>query len=221
MALELNQSKHRIYEYVESRMSFIAPNLSIIVGASTAAKLMGEKSGFRSSHVKHALHWLDFVPLGGLQVLPVAWLTCQRCPHATWCCWELKDEPCLASAAPPCCPTRASSTTAMSCRRFPRSAKHRRSLCTSAEEPVPEAALSPLVFRTSGERRHVWWLQSARWPAASTVSMRVPLARWLSGWAVVVFWISLAPRKKKSWLVCLNMFKGWLWPKRGNREEVR
>lgn len=43
MALELNQSKHRIYEYVESRMSFIAPNLSIIVGASTAAKLMGEK----------------------------------------------------------------------------------------------------------------------------------------------------------------------------------
>lgn len=43
MALELNQSKHRIYEYVESRMSFIAPNLSIIVGASTAAKIMGKK----------------------------------------------------------------------------------------------------------------------------------------------------------------------------------
>lgn len=42
MALELNQSKHTIYEYVESRMSFIAPNLSIIVGASTAAKIMGE-----------------------------------------------------------------------------------------------------------------------------------------------------------------------------------
>lgn len=46
MALELNQSKHRIYEYVESRMSFIAPNLSIIVGASTAAKLMG-RWGFK------------------------------------------------------------------------------------------------------------------------------------------------------------------------------
>lgn len=45
MALELNQSKHGIYEYVESRMSFIAPNLSIIVGASTAAKLMGEEKG--------------------------------------------------------------------------------------------------------------------------------------------------------------------------------
>uniref|UniRef100_A0A671XIU4 U4/U6 small nuclear ribonucleoprotein Prp31 n=1 Tax=Sparus aurata TaxID=8175 RepID=A0A671XIU4_SPAAU len=45
MALELNQSKHRIYEYVESRMSFIAPNLSIIVGASTAAKIMGIAGG--------------------------------------------------------------------------------------------------------------------------------------------------------------------------------
>ena len=43
MALELNQSKHRIYDYVESRMSFIAPNLSIIVGASTAAKIMGKR----------------------------------------------------------------------------------------------------------------------------------------------------------------------------------
>lgn len=42
MALELNASKHRIYEYVESRMSFIAPNLSLIIGASTAAKIMGE-----------------------------------------------------------------------------------------------------------------------------------------------------------------------------------
>uniref|UniRef100_A0A3B3SMQ2 U4/U6 small nuclear ribonucleoprotein Prp31 n=1 Tax=Paramormyrops kingsleyae TaxID=1676925 RepID=A0A3B3SMQ2_9TELE len=45
MALELNQSKHTIYEYVESRMSFIAPNLSIIVGASTAAKIMGIAGG--------------------------------------------------------------------------------------------------------------------------------------------------------------------------------
>lgn len=46
MALELNASKHRIYEYVESRMSFIAPNLSIIIGASTAAKIMGEALGW-------------------------------------------------------------------------------------------------------------------------------------------------------------------------------
>lgn len=45
MALELNTFKLRIYEYVESRMSFIAPNLSMIVGSSTAAKLMGVAGG--------------------------------------------------------------------------------------------------------------------------------------------------------------------------------
>lgn len=72
MALELNQSKHRIYEYVESRMSFIAPNLSIIVGASTAAKLMGEQRGFQSCHREPLLHRPDFFPLRGLQVLPAA-----------------------------------------------------------------------------------------------------------------------------------------------------
>ncbi|NWI10892.1 PRP31 protein, partial [Crypturellus soui] len=42
-ALRLSQARVRIHEYVESRMSFIAPNLSLIVGASTAAKVMGER----------------------------------------------------------------------------------------------------------------------------------------------------------------------------------
>lgn len=41
MAVELNNCKSKILEYVESRMAFIAPNLSVIVGASTAAKIMG------------------------------------------------------------------------------------------------------------------------------------------------------------------------------------
>ena len=41
-AVDLNDYKKQIHEYVESRMTFIAPNLSIIVGASTAAKLMGK-----------------------------------------------------------------------------------------------------------------------------------------------------------------------------------
>ena len=41
-AVELSEFKLKIFEYVESRMSFIAPNLSIIVGASIAAKLMGK-----------------------------------------------------------------------------------------------------------------------------------------------------------------------------------
>lgn len=45
MAAELNSFKQRIYEYVESRMTFIAPNLSAIVGASTAAKMLGVAGG--------------------------------------------------------------------------------------------------------------------------------------------------------------------------------
>jgi RNA processing factor Prp31 len=43
--LELNDAKFHIYEYVESRMAFIAPNLSNVIGPSTAAKLMGVAGG--------------------------------------------------------------------------------------------------------------------------------------------------------------------------------
>lgn len=45
---DLLEAKINIFEYVESRMTFIAPNLSIIVGASTAAKLMGSAGGLTS-----------------------------------------------------------------------------------------------------------------------------------------------------------------------------
>lgn len=45
MAIELNAFKSTIYEYVESRMTFIAPNLSMIIGASTAAKMLGIAGG--------------------------------------------------------------------------------------------------------------------------------------------------------------------------------
>ena len=62
MAIDLAESKRRIFEqenealpclsiifcifsYVESRMNFIAPNISAIVGASIAAKLMGAAGG--------------------------------------------------------------------------------------------------------------------------------------------------------------------------------
>ena len=41
-ALELNEKKLKILSYVESRMSFIAPNLSAIIGSTVATKLMGE-----------------------------------------------------------------------------------------------------------------------------------------------------------------------------------
>jgi len=45
MAVDLCDTKTKIFEYVESRMAFIAPNLSQIIGASTAAKLMGAAGG--------------------------------------------------------------------------------------------------------------------------------------------------------------------------------
>ena len=40
IAVALNDYKKKIFDYVESRMAFIAPNLSTIIGASTAAKLV-------------------------------------------------------------------------------------------------------------------------------------------------------------------------------------
>jgi len=48
MAVELAEIKAKIFEYVESRMAFIAPNLSAIVGANIAAKLLGAAGGLRN-----------------------------------------------------------------------------------------------------------------------------------------------------------------------------
>lgn len=45
MAIDLYNYKTKLFEYVESRMTFIAPNLSMIVGASTAAKIVGVAGG--------------------------------------------------------------------------------------------------------------------------------------------------------------------------------
>ena len=45
MAADLTDAKIKIFQYVESRMSFIAPNLSAIIGAPTAAKIMGIAGG--------------------------------------------------------------------------------------------------------------------------------------------------------------------------------
>lgn len=60
MAIELNNSKLTIFDYVESKMTFIAPNLCAIVGASTAAKLVGLAGG---------LTRLSKMPACNLQVL--------------------------------------------------------------------------------------------------------------------------------------------------------
>ncbi|KAG0344639.1 U4/U6 small nuclear ribonucleoprotein Prp31, partial [Podila humilis] len=45
LAFELEKAKAIITEYVESRLTFIAPNLSAILGTATAAKLMGRAGG--------------------------------------------------------------------------------------------------------------------------------------------------------------------------------
>ena len=41
MALDLCDAKNKIFDYVESRMFFLSPNLTHICGANTAAKMMG------------------------------------------------------------------------------------------------------------------------------------------------------------------------------------
>ena len=41
MMEKLNETKLKILQYVEGRMSLISPNLSAIVGSTVAAKLMG------------------------------------------------------------------------------------------------------------------------------------------------------------------------------------
>ncbi|KAG9300378.1 hypothetical protein G9A89_010002 [Geosiphon pyriformis] len=45
MAFDLDIAKRKILEYVESRMTLIAPNLSAIVGSTTAAKILGQAGG--------------------------------------------------------------------------------------------------------------------------------------------------------------------------------
>ncbi|KAG0209434.1 U4/U6 small nuclear ribonucleoprotein Prp31 [Mortierella sp. GBA30] len=45
LALDLEKAKTTITEYVESRLTFIAPNISAIIGTATAAKLMGQAGG--------------------------------------------------------------------------------------------------------------------------------------------------------------------------------
>ena len=56
IALTLNDYKKSIFDYVESRMAYIAPNLSSIIGASTAAKLMGAAGGLTALSKMPANH---------------------------------------------------------------------------------------------------------------------------------------------------------------------
>ena len=56
IALHLDKCKSKMYAFVESRMAFIAPNLSILVGAPVAAKLMGVAGGL-SAMAKMPFFW--------------------------------------------------------------------------------------------------------------------------------------------------------------------
>jgi len=56
IAFQVNDIKKEIFSYVESRMTFIAPNLSCIIGASTAAKLMGAAGGLTALSKMPANH---------------------------------------------------------------------------------------------------------------------------------------------------------------------
>ncbi len=42
MVLQLADAKQAMYDYVQSRMYLLAPNLTQVCGASAAAKLLGE-----------------------------------------------------------------------------------------------------------------------------------------------------------------------------------
>ncbi|KAJ8471763.1 hypothetical protein OPV22_026106 [Ensete ventricosum] len=44
-ALSLDLAKKKVLDFIESRMGYIAPNLSVIVGSAVAAKLMGTAGG--------------------------------------------------------------------------------------------------------------------------------------------------------------------------------
>lgn len=45
MALDLDAAKRKILDFVQSRITFFAPNLSALIGVPTAAKLVGAKGG--------------------------------------------------------------------------------------------------------------------------------------------------------------------------------
>ncbi|EGC32244.1 hypothetical protein DICPUDRAFT_155821 [Dictyostelium purpureum] len=58
MGLELDSKKKRILNYLESRMSYIAPNLSVLLGSSIASKLIG---------IAGSIIQLSVIPAGHLQ----------------------------------------------------------------------------------------------------------------------------------------------------------
>eukprot|EP01132_Coremiostelium_polycephalum_P002335 gene2335-2883_t len=60
MALSLDENKRLVLSYLESRMTFIAPNLSVLLGSSIASKLIGIAGNIQK---------LAVIPAGNLQTL--------------------------------------------------------------------------------------------------------------------------------------------------------
>lgn len=62
LLLQLDESRKTIYDYIESRMTVIAPNLSVLVGSGIAARLIGIAGGLTA---------LTKIPSCNLQVLGI------------------------------------------------------------------------------------------------------------------------------------------------------
>ena len=102
MAIELEHMKQTILTYVQSRMTFIAPNLTIIVGASTAAKLMGVCSV--QSYLSQGNYcWSIIVVSIVWQVLLEVWPIWRRCQRAMLWSSGLWRRHCQVSHKPTCC----------------------------------------------------------------------------------------------------------------------
>ncbi len=48
VALKLDEARRTIIDYVQSRMSIVAPNITAIIGSTTAAQLMGAAGGLNA-----------------------------------------------------------------------------------------------------------------------------------------------------------------------------
>jgi len=78
MAVQLAEIKAKIFEYVESRMAFIAPNLSAIVGSNIAAKLLGAAGGLTNLSKMPAN---NISLLGQLKKAATGFSTATQLPH--------------------------------------------------------------------------------------------------------------------------------------------
>ncbi|KAF2076896.1 hypothetical protein CYY_001799 [Polysphondylium violaceum] len=60
MAIQLDETKKKVLTYLESRMTYIAPNISILLGGNIASKLIG---------IAGSIQKLSMIPAGHLQTL--------------------------------------------------------------------------------------------------------------------------------------------------------